>query len=211
MPERKTGPEIAEVWDGHQPKDKCPIIRVGGSPLDILKLPYVFPRLVGELYGDMLRRDRLLLEEIREFIAIQPFAPLKRITEGQKFDPSEYQPKTILTIRRDRCFGGDMFEQGTWAITSSEWQPYGGNRNVVVGFSVQNIRSGLGFGDMGNRNWHESFTVGDVIHEKAKYFPFGQQDTFTRYGTVEIWKFGLAEPTKNPSFSASLKPSIQRS
>lgn len=211
MPERQIGPEFIELWDGHQPKDDCPIIPFVGNPLDILKLPYIFPRVLGEVYGDMIRRDRILLAELREFIAIQPTAPLKRITEGQKFDPSEYQPKTILTIRRKRSFGDDTFEQGTWAITSLEWQPDGSTKNVIVGFSVAMILSGLRFLEMGNRDWYESFTVGNVIHEKEKYFPFRQHDTFTRYGTVEIWKFGLADPAKNPSVSPSLKPVTQRS
>jgi len=210
MTERKIGEEFSDSWDGHHPKDDCPENGYKIGLKGYLTLPVVFPRLLGELYGNMLKRDRELLSELREFLASRPQFPLKRITEGQKFDPNEYQPKTIMTISRNRSFGKDTYHQSMWAITSLEWGPDMGDKNVVVGFANESIRSGSLGGEMGNRNWHSSFVVGEVIHDRETNFPFGQRNTFSRYGIVEIWKFGLAESAKNPTFSPALKPSTQK-
>lgn len=196
MPEQ----EPTETWDGHHFKDDCPWTQP--KLTDFLKVPLVYPRLIRELL-QYPYIDRRCFDELKTFLATKPEKPIKTLTNGQQFDVSQFPKGTIIKI--SKTFTVEPPSEKHWNM----WGYIEHRRNIegkledeIVAFPVHhlNLFAEPPPGYEGYRNWHKSFKVGEVIHERDWIFVFGSQ-CLTRYGDVEIWMFGrtLRESVPQPS------------
>lgn len=198
-----TRQEVAEDWDGHNFQDNCPWQRE--SFLDHIKAPLAFPRLLWEMYA-YFGRDRKYFDQLRSFLAAKPATPIKTLTDGQLFDVAKYTRGTIIRISKATTMRPPSLEHyDMWGYIEQGREPEGGWGDEIVAFPVHHFRLGregnppLGY--IGYRNWHKTFTVGEVIHDR-----WSGIQTLTRYGNVEIWVFGkaLRESVPQPQAQTNL-------
>lgn len=190
--------ERFEVWDDHHFKDDCPwkseakIVQSTLSP----KFPLIFLRLMREIYS-YFGRDRRYFREMRAFLALKPDSPVKRIREGQEFKVSDYPRGTIIRIAKAYAIGSEQpLEYDMWAFIQQEKTDPENNQmgDQIVGFPVHHFRiQGDPLpGYIAYRNWHSSFVVGEVIHDRSVMLGFMKDQSLIRYREVEIWKYGQA-------------------
>ncbi len=198
MSERDSGKESAEFWQGHHFKDYCPWDNNPGggvSPRIVLQIP----RVLREMYSYPFR-DRRYFDEIRAFMAMKPDAPIKTLRDGQEFKISDYPRGTIIKISKDEKFrAGGVYSYRMWGFIEQERDPDNQHSDLIIAFPEHFFNSGVGLfpGNSAFRNWHDAFVIGEVIHdrERTMFLPY---QTLTKYGEVEIWKFGQAVRERVP-------------
>lgn len=200
------GNEVEETWDGHHFNDDCSwkVDIEGMQEVFSPKFPLIAFRLLWQI-NSYFPRDRRYFDKIKAFFAIRPDGPIKTLRDGQQFRVSDYPRGTIIRISKAELmrYAAGRLEGGNyrmWGFIEQERDPsnnqYG---DQIIAFPEHHLEHSITSsrkppqGYMAFRNWHNVFTVGDVIHDRDKIiFGLFREQKLTRYGEVEIWKYGQA-------------------
>lgn len=203
MSERRSSAEQEAFWAGHSFYDDCPATIEAADirkscALGCLLLPYSFPRAIIETTREY-RMESNARKQLQEFLSLMPDSPIKKLSNGEAFNPADFPVGTKLkiseTAETDRVF----LEHKLWGLIMQDHE----KKDVVVAFNEETFTTS-GYMALA-RCFSEEIEV-----DKVRHFITGNLQSLRKFNWLEVWQYGRGIRDRVPEKKTSQKGILRR-
>lgn len=139
------------------------------------------PLLFGQAFLEVPKEQKLhetVFEKLRTFLAVRPEHPIKRLKNGEEFDPKDFPINTIIRYARDAEGTDYVLSDLNWGMVVQNIN----HEDVAISYKEPYLMAGV---KAFSRTLKREIEVGKITHRKRDNYQH-----LERYRWLEIWKFG---------------------